>query len=153
MLLDDAARLLESVVRESKRIGYRRAAQAALQQLGEARHDAGQLAAADDAYVESLGMSEEMGSVTEMAEMLVRIAGLRAKMGDVNEAVSILASVLADPVSSQTTMLSTASINQMATELLAEIGVDLEDGRFATADGTGNPPSIAVTAKELLSAG
>ncbi|MFV1998776.1 MAG: hypothetical protein ACC654_00275 [Acidimicrobiia bacterium] len=56
-------------------------------------------------------------------------------------------------MSSQSAILSTSSINQMAMDLLAEIGVDLDAEPFATAHAAGNVPGIAVTAKELLSTG
>ncbi len=146
----DAIRILETVVENAKEIGYRRAVQVATQQLGEARFNAGVLGAAEAAYLESLAMSEEMGSVTEMAEMLVRVAKVKVAMGRKDDAVPILACVLADPASGHSTMLSATSSGQMATDLLAEIGVELDSEPYAT---PGNAPGVAVTAKELLATG
>jgi hypothetical protein len=141
----DATRVLETVVEDSKEVGYRRAIQIASQLLGDERFKAGLLEGAEAAYLESLAMCEQMGSVSEMAEMLVRIAVLRAETGRTDDAAEILFSVLADPVRDQSTLLSMVPVGEMATEALVALGVDPDVGR-------GPSTSIAVTAKELLSA-
>jgi len=147
---DDEIDLFESVVKGSKEIGYRRVTETALQYLGEAQVDAGELGAAEAAFLESLAMSEQMGSILEMADTLASVARVRTDMGDEEAAVAILASVLADPVSSRSTRFENISVSETATELLAKLEQELDPGIYAAAHARGSAKSLGVTAKELL---
>jgi predicted ATPase len=146
----DAIAKLEEVVRYTKRIGYRRAIQFSLQQLGDERTNTGELDRAESAFVESLAMSEQMGSVPEMAELLVRVARVRSETGRKDEAVTILAGVLTDPVSDQSTLVSTTSIRQSATELIEELRKDLDADHFEELYVVGSAAGIANATKSLL---
>jgi len=119
----DAIALLENAVDYTKRIGYRRAIQATLRQLGDERMNIGEPELAGLAFIESLAMSEQMGATTETADMLVRVARARSEMGGKDEAVTILAGVVADPASDQSSFVTSVSIRQAATELLDELRV------------------------------
>jgi predicted ATPase/class 3 adenylate cyclase len=147
---DKAIRILEVTVQRAHEIGYRRAVQVASQQLGDVLLEGGDLEAAESAYLEALAMSEEMGSVAEMAEMLVRIARVRAKSGRLDDAGTILESVLAHPVSDQSTLSTTVSIREMATELRADLGVDAEAQVDLPTGMSASVKNLGVMAKELL---
>jgi predicted ATPase/class 3 adenylate cyclase len=146
----DAIAMLENVVDYTKRIGYRRAIQGSLQQLGEERIHTGELESASLAFVESIAMSEQMGSIAETAEMLVRVAKVRSEMGMKDEAVTILAGVLADPASDQSAFVSTAPIRQSATELLEELRQDLDADHFERLYAAGSATGIGIATKNLL---
>jgi hypothetical protein len=95
-------------------------------------------------------MSEEMGQVLETAGLLARLARVRAEIGKQEEAVAILASVLADPASGHSMILENLPLGEAATELLAELGEELGPEIFAAAYDRGRARTLAVTAKELL---
>jgi tetratricopeptide (TPR) repeat protein len=146
----EAIDLFKSVVESAKEIGYRRVIQTALQYLGEAHVGAGELEAAEAAFLEALAMSEQMGSVLEMAGTLSSVAQVRMEMGEKENAVAILASVLADPVSGRSTRLENVPVSEMATELLAELDQELDAETYAAAYARGRAKSLEVAVKELL---
>ncbi len=146
----EAIDLFKSVVESAKEIGYRRVIQTALQYLGEAHVGAGELEAAEAAFLEALAISEQMGSVLEMAGTLSSVAQVRMEMGEKENAVAILASVLADPVSGRSTRLENVPVSEMATELLAELDQELDAETYAAAYARGGAKSLEVAVKELL---
>ena len=146
----DAIVLLEKVVDYTKRIGYRRAIQASLRQLGDERMNIGEPELAGLAFVESLAMSEQMGSIPETADMLVRVARARSEMGRKDEAVTILAGVVADPASDQSSFVSLDSIRQTATELLEHLRDDLDTEDYEKLYAEGSATGIAIATKALL---
>lgn len=93
-----------------------------------------------------------MGSRLDMAGTLARLARVRAASGRAVEAVSLLSSVLADPVSSQTLFTENVPITQAAEELLAQLEEELGSDTYLDAYATGTARSIELTAKEVLSA-
>jgi len=148
---DDAVELHGRSIELSRRIGNRQALMVGLQGLGEANAAAGRLDAADVAYLENLSMSEEMGLLGEMAGMMIKIAHLRAEMGQKALAVEILACVRADPESSQVlAAMENVPLGAIASERLVELEEDLGSEVFAAAHTRGSAKSIEVGAKELL---
>lgn len=95
-------------------------------------------------------MSEEMGQVLETAGLLARLARVRSEIGKQEEAVAILASVLADPASSHSMIVENVPIGEAATELLAKLEKGLDPQTYAAAYARGRARSLDVTAKELL---
>jgi len=146
----DAIALLEKVVDYTKRIGYRRAIQGSLRQLGDERMRTGEPERAGLAFVESLAMSEQMGSIPETADMLVRVAQARSEMGRKDEAVTILAGVVVDPASDQSSFVSTVSIRQSATQLLEKLRDDLDTEHYEKLYAEGSATGIAIATKRLL---
>ena len=146
----DAIDLLHDVVESSKEIRYRRVRQLALQYLGDAQVAEGDIEAADAVLLESLAMSEEMGQVLETAGLLARLARVRSEAGKQEEAVAILASVLADPASSHSMIVENIPIGEAATELLVKLEKDIDPQTYAAAYARGRARSLDVTAKELL---
>ena len=146
----DAIEILKAVLRNANEIGFRRMTQMALQQLGEAYLAAEDLEAAETAFLQSLAMSEETGLALEIAGAVATVARVRAKMGQQEDAVSMLASVLADPINRQMMIYDNDTIADIATELLAEIGREMEPDMFAAARARGAAIPLQVTAKQLL---
>ena len=148
--LHDAVELHRRAIELARDLGYPRAMQIGSQGLGEAHAAAGELDAADEAFLESLALSEQMGLAREMAGMMAKIAGVRAEMGKAEDAVEILASVLADPSSGQQLVTESAPISQMAEEALSKLKEELHPDAYAAAYARGSARSIEVGAKELL---
>ena len=148
-----AVAVLDDVVRNARDIGYRRLTQVGLQHLGDARVAAGDPEGADSAFVESLAMSEEMGSVLDMAGMLARIARVRAAMGRSEDVVSILSSVVADPTSRQTLMIDESPIHEIADGLLGEMERALDPSEYQAAYARGASRTIEVAARTVLTDG
>ena len=148
--LHDAVELHRRAIELARELGYPRAMQIGSPGLGEAHAAAGELDAADEAFLESLALSEQMGLVREMAGMMTRVAGVRAAMGQAEGAVEILASVLADPSSRQQLVTENVSIEQMAGEALAPLEEELDSGAYAAAYLRGSAKSIEASAPELL---
>lgn len=95
-------------------------------------------------------MPEEMGQVLEMAGILARVAKARAATGREEEAVMILASVIADQASERPLLAEESSIGDAATELMDQVGTELDPETLARAKALGTAKSIEVTTKELL---
>ena len=151
---DEAAKAAETfagIVESADTIGYQRLSQMALQYLGDALSADGDLAGADSAFVESLARSDQMGSRLDMAGILARLALVRAASGRAVEAVSLLSSVLADPVSSQTLLIEDVPIAQAAEALLAQLEEELGSDTYRDAYANGAAHSIELTAKDVLS--
>jgi predicted ATPase/class 3 adenylate cyclase len=146
----DGIDILKRLVSRAKEIGYRRAIQTGLQILGEAQLSVDDFDAADASFLESLAMSEEMGQTVEKVGLLTRVAQVRAKVGKTEEAVTILASVLGDPISDQSLLIDNISITEMTTTLLKILEKELGQEGYAAAYARGNTRTVEVTAKELL---
>ncbi len=148
--LHDAAELHRRAIELARDLGYPRAMQIGSQGLGEAHAAAGELDAADDAFLDALALSEQMGLVREMAGMMTKVAAIRAELGKTEEAVEILACVLADRVSDQQLVTESVPISQMAEEVLSKLEEDLQPDAYAAAYARGRVRSIEAGAKELL---
>ena len=95
-------------------------------------------------------MSDEMGSRLEMAGMLARLARVRADAGNHAEAVSILSSVVADPLSMQSLMLDVVPVGEFAEELLTQMEEELGPEAFRDAFESGAVRSIEMATKGVL---
>jgi len=82
--------------------------------------------------------------------MLVRVARARSEMGRKDEAVTILAGVVADPASDQSSFVSLESIRQTATELLEQLRDDLDTEDYEKLLAAGSATGIAIATKALL---
>ncbi len=131
-------------------VEYLRAEAVALQGLGNAQARSGDLDAADRAFLESLGKFDQMGLVPDVAALLVMIARVWVEKGRPQEAVEILASVLADPSSDQMSILEQIPINEAATGVLEPLEAALDPDRFAAAHARGTALSLDVVVKALL---
>ncbi|MFQ5967239.1 MAG: adenylate/guanylate cyclase domain-containing protein [Acidimicrobiia bacterium] len=148
--LEDAIDLFSQSAQNATNLGAKRIMQLSLTGLGDANSGAGNLEAAESAYIKSLATSEQMGLVREMLNLMTKIATVRAAVGRTREAVEMLATVLAEPMSAQRAVFETAPIAETASIALAGLQekLDSEDFRAAKAAGTSRP--YDVTVKELL---
>jgi len=146
----DAVELHRRAIELARDLGYPRAMQIGSQGLGEAHAAAGELDDADEAFLDALALSEQMGLVREMAGMMTKVAAVRVEMGKKEEAVEILACVIADPISGQQLVTENAPISDTAEEALARLEEELDPKAHAAAYARGSAKSIDVGAKELL---
>ena len=148
--LHDAVELHRRAIELARDLGYPRAMQIGSQGLGEAHAAAGELDAADEAFLDALALSEQMGLVREMAGMMTKVAGVRAEMGKKEDAVEILACVLADRISDQQLVTESVPISQIAEEVLSKLEEDLDAEGYAAAYERGRARSIETSTKGLL---
>jgi len=146
----EAIALLTRQVESCRFIGYRRGLMVGLEGLAQAHEAAGNLEAAEHAYIESIATAEAMGIVSGVLTMMTKTARLQALAGRTTEAIEQLASVIAEPMSAQQAMADTMSASQMATDALAEIRVDVEDAEYETAYLRGQAVPYEVAAKRLI---
>ncbi len=135
----------------SREIGYVRGLQWALNGLGDAAAALGDFEVSLGHYLESLELSYDLGQSREMLGVLTNIARLRASMGHIEEAVDLLATILADPAGTQQLPLQPAPIRTIAEELQAAYEAELEQSAFAAAVERGQSRTTEVAVKDLLS--
>ncbi len=138
------------LVELSRGLGFQRTLQFGLQGLGDVKAAAGDLKDAQEAYLECLATSEEMGAVVEIAGMMTRIANVRVEMGLAEDAVEILACVLADPVSRQKMINETETIGELVTKSLEPLETAIGSQTYAAAAARGASTDLEVGAKGLL---
>lgn len=147
---DEAATLNSQVVAISRQIGYPRATYLGLIGLGEARVAGGEYDKARDAYLESLAMTDDMGLVAETADLMIRLAEVSAKTGKAENAVEILACVLADRVSDRLVPLHELTISDKANQVLSDLRNEMREEPYSTAHARGRTMSLETAVKELL---
>ena len=148
--LEEAATSNAKLVELSRGLGFQRTLQFGLQGLGDVRAAAGDLSEAQEAFLESLASSEEMGAVVEIAGMMTRIANVRVEMGLAEEAVEILTCVLADPVSGQKMINEAETIGELVTKSLEPLENAIGTQIYAAAAARGASKNLEVGARELL---
>lgn len=149
----DSARaidLLSEQVEISRLLGYRRGMMVGLGGLGHAQLAAGSLDEAEHAFIESLAASEEMGIVSEMLGSMVHTARVITLAGRSREAVELLSSVLAEPMSAKQTMSDLVPVEVMANEVLDEIRPGLDDAELEAAVTAGRSTPYETAAKQLI---
>ena len=146
----DAIELYARQVSRSREIGYRRGTMVALEGLGQANLAAGELEAAETAFIESLAAAEEMGMIADMLGMIAKVAKVRGLMTRRVSAVELLATVLAAPLRAQSTISDTITIEEMANASLDELREQLEPEELSTAQSRGSSMPYDVATKELL---
>lgn len=148
--VEDAIDLFGQSTKRASQLGAVRVLQMSATGLGDANMAAGNFAAAETAYIESLTTSEQMGMVREMLSVLRRLAEIRAATGRKREAVELLATVLADPASAQQAVFDGALTSDSATAALDDLREELDPEEFAAAHAAGTSRSYDIAAKELI---
>ena len=149
--VDDAIDLHSLQAELAREVAYLRAEALALQGLGQAYTRSGDLDRANDALLESLEKFEQMGLVVDMAAVMVMIARVMAEKGQAEQAVEILAVVLADPSRDQLSMIEQVSIGEAAEGVLEPLETKLDPLVYAAAHARGGTISLDVMVKQLLS--
>ncbi len=147
---DDEILRMRETVRLAKNLGDPRGIQAGLPYLGEALVKAGDPAASEPVFLESLAMSEDMGQSLEMAATLTHIASAYAQTEKETEAIELLASVLADPSAIKSQLAEETTIGDTARELLDQLRGSVDAVSFEEARLRGSSVSVQVAAKQLL---
>jgi tetratricopeptide (TPR) repeat protein len=147
----DAIALHSRQVALAEEIGYLRGSLVAFEGLGDANQAAGQLEAAETAYIEGIGAAEQTSMVTDMLGMMTKVARVRASTGRQLQAVELLATVHTAPASAQQPLTDTTPINEVAAEMLRELQQDLDSQEYEAAHARGTSKTFEVAAKEMLS--
>jgi ATP/maltotriose-dependent transcriptional regulator MalT len=147
----DAIDVHKQAAELAQEVGYIRAMAVALHGLGHAYTVSGDLDAANDALLESLEKYERMGLVAEKTALMVMLARVRAEKGQAEQAVEILASVLADPSRDQLSVFEQVPIGEAAAGVLEPLEKELDPEVYASAHARGGTISLDVMVKQLLS--
>ena len=118
--------------------------------LGDANLAANSLEDAETAFIEALTTSEQMGLVREMLGIMTKVAKIRAAAGRRREAVEMLATVVAEPMSAQPALFETGSISENASAALDELQAEMDPDEFSAAHASGTSRPYDVVAKELI---
>lgn len=148
--LQDAIDLFRQSADRATRIGFPRAMQVSLMGLGEANLTAGDLAAAEAAFVESLRVAERTGMVLEMLTAVLRIAQVFAAGERQREAVEMLATVIAEPASDYQMFGESTSIKSAASEELELLRGSMDPDEYERALGDGSSMTYRTVAKGLI---
>lgn len=148
--VDDAVELFGRSLSRAEEIGYMRGVQVSSLGLGESNIAAGNLEEAETAFLTSLAAAEQVSMVREMLGLVTKCATVRAYMGSAEEAVEMLATVLAEPASNQQLFTDDVPIDQFAKETLDEIEKDLDPDVFAAAYSRGTERPYGDLIKSVL---
>jgi predicted ATPase len=146
----DAIDLHGRGVARCRDLGYMRGTMVALEGLGEANLAAGRLDAAEQAFIDGMATAEKMGMVRDMLGMMAKVAKVRAALGRPEEAVEILATVLAQPMSAQQPFADNTPIKDSAARVLHDLRDALGHQDYAAALARGTSTPFEVAAKELM---
>lgn len=147
---EKAIGLFRQSVDRSGELSHLRILQLSLVGLGSAALQLGRLDEAENAYLEALEVSERMGLIREVLQALIHIASVRAATDRNGEAAELLASVVAEPASSNQTLWESSSLNDLATERLSELEARLDPTELAERVEAGTSKPFQILVKELL---
>ena len=148
--LGNAIDLFTQSADKATRIGFPRAMQISLMGLGDANLTAGNLAAAEEAYVGGLRVADRTGMVLEMLTTLLKIAQVFAASERQRRAVEILTTVIAEPASDHQMFAEGASIKSAASEELESLRGSIDRDEFERAVADGNSETFRAVAKSLI---
>jgi predicted ATPase len=146
----DAIDLHGRGVARCRDLGYMRGTMVALEGLGEANLAAGRLDAAEQAFIDGMATADKMGMIRDMLGMMAKVAKVRAALGRPEEAVEILATVLAQPMSAQQPFADNTPIKDSAARVLHDLRDALGHQDYAAALARGTSTPFEVAAKELM---
>jgi predicted ATPase/class 3 adenylate cyclase len=146
----DAIDLHGRGVARCRDLGYMRGTMVALEGLGEANLAAGKLDAAEQAFIDGMATADKMGMIRDMLGMMAKVAKVRAAMGSPEEAVEILATVLAQPMSAQQPFADNTPIKDSAARGLHDLRDAVGHQDYAAALARGTSTLFEVAVKELM---
>ncbi|MDP8928239.1 MAG: adenylate/guanylate cyclase domain-containing protein [Actinomycetota bacterium] len=146
----DAIELYTRQVARSEELGYLRGKVVAFEGLGDANVAADRLVDAETAYVRSLTTADQMGMAPDMLGLMAKIGRVWSARGLKQEAVELLTTVWAEPISRQQTFADSVPIGEVATEALAELEAELEPALYSEARRRGAARQWDEAAKELM---
>jgi predicted ATPase/class 3 adenylate cyclase len=146
----DAIDLLTRQVSICRDIGYMRGTMVALEALGEANVAAGSFDAAEEAFIEGMVAADKMGMVKDMLGMMAKIAKVRAVTGRPADAIEMLATVLAQPISAQQPFTDNTPLREVAAKALDDLRDALASDEYSAARAHGTSTPFEVAAKALM---
>jgi predicted ATPase len=146
----DALPLTARQVERAKRLGYRRGLAVALHSLGQAKLAVGDTAGAEQAFVEAVGVCDKIGMVADMIGLIANVARVRGQMGRKAEAVELLATVMAEPLSTQRGIMDNVAVAELVPDWLDELRATMEASEFSDAEEKGRARPYEVAVKELI---
>ncbi|MDX1469398.1 MAG: adenylate/guanylate cyclase domain-containing protein [Acidimicrobiia bacterium] len=147
---EDALVLQARQVERARDIGYRRGEAVALHGLGSARLAVGDLEGAEDAFTQAIVACEKVGMLIDMLGLAAYIAHVRGRLGSEIEAVELLSTVLAEPLSNRQGIMDNTPIIDFATEWLDELRARLDGTAFSEASERGSARPYEVAVKEII---
>jgi len=134
----------------SRKIGYRRGRLVALEGLGRANLAAGDLTASRRAYIEGIEAAERMGMTADILSLMTKVGTVEGRMGDLEAAVELLSTVLAEPMSSSHTISDTEPIALLASQSMEELRAHMDPDTFQAAHDRGAARPYETAFKDLL---
>ncbi len=147
---EDSIELSARQVRRATDINYPRGMVVAQEVVGDANAAVERFPEAEDAYIDSIRTAETMGMLRDMLGMMAKLAGVWSSTGRKIEAVELLATVCADPVSTQQMFSGSASIRDNALEALESIRPELGESDYESAFDKGSSTSFDSAVNALL---
>ena len=123
-----------------------------MENLGDANVADGRFDDAAAAFVDGIEVADQMGMVPEMLGMLAKVGSAWAALGRGVEAVELLATVDAEPISAQQPFTASVSIRDSAQSIMARLREGLPDDVYLAASSRGSARPYDVAAKELIGA-
>jgi tetratricopeptide (TPR) repeat protein len=148
--LEDSIRFSARQVERADAIRYPRGSVVAHEMIGDTNIALERFDAAEDAYVDSIRTSETMGMIRDMLGLMVKIAGARVSVGREADAVEMLATVIADPTSTEQVFTQKMSIRENATATLDDIRIGMDEAEYASAYERGTATSFDDVVSVLL---
>jgi tetratricopeptide (TPR) repeat protein len=130
-------------------IGYARAVHISSEGLGDANFTAGDLDAAEAAYLEALYSVEQMSMVREMSSTIVKIAKTRAAKGDGSSAVELLLVVLKEDTSTQRGLFEDTPIVELARDTIFDLEQEMGADEYKRAQEAGAARSYGEVVRDL----
>lgn len=137
-------------VERCREIGYSRGRLVALEGLGKANLAAGDFTASRRAYIESIEAAERMGMSTDILSLMAKVGTVQGRMGDLESAVELLSTVLAEPTSSGRTLSDLEPIALLASQSMEEFRPQIDPDVFEAAHDRGALRPYETAFKELL---
>jgi predicted ATPase/class 3 adenylate cyclase len=147
---EEALPLTTRQVERAKRLGYRRGLAVALHSLGQAKLAVGDNEGAERAFVEAVVVCDQIGMVVDMIGLIANVARVRGQMGRTIEAVELLATVRAEPLSTQRGIMDNVAVAELVPDWLDELRDEMEPSAFSDAEDRGEARPYDVAAKELI---
>ena len=147
---EDAIGTYEAQVELCGEIGYVRGTVVSAEGLGQANIAAARYDAAAAAFIDGIASADAMGMVADVLSMMRWVAQVRALQGRPEEAVELLATVVADPASVHLPFTEDTAIRDIAETALVELRAGLDPGVFEAAYARGAERPSDIAAKELL---
>ncbi len=147
---EDAIQLYARQVAICRKVSYVRGTMVSMDGLGEANLAAGRLKDAEIAFIEGMANASQLGMVRDVLSMMTKVARIRVQQGRSDEAVELLATVLAEPASVHQPFTDRVPINETASSALNELQKELDAEAYTRAIARGTGRSYDSVARELI---